>query len=181
MLPLLLAGLCLPPLAASRPTAGASVRPSTAPGYTITDLGNPTDSDVHEPLAISESGQVAGYHITSAGQLRPFVSQAGTLSHPLAGTELETFSAFASGITTAGHLVGGFRGQNAEGGFITRAFVKKGNEVTYLPDLGANTSQANAINNNGQVAGPCGRGPGDGVSGSGGAVRGRPVRARTWS
>lgn len=100
--------------------------------------------------AINGAGQVAGYYYPGAGGVRAF-TQVGGVDIDL-GTLGGNF-ATASGINSAGHIVG-FSALDDSSPWLAHAFLYADGVMHDLGTMeGASLSEATAINDNGQVAG----------------------------
>src|SRR5271165_3169696 len=121
-----------------------------ASGGTLTDIGD-LGGGFAVAYAINDAGQVVGSAVTADGSNHPFLYSngqmidLGTLGSPEGGAWWNS----AEGINNSGVVTG--YGYTATGGL--GAFIWSNGKMTQLPSLGADWTEAYAINSNGQVTG----------------------------
>ena len=126
-------------------------------GGSLQVIATASGGDSSIATGINDSGQVAGFAFNSGNSsYDAFLFSGGSMQDLGAGPSPYNFGSFAYGINNSGQVVGEFStGSSYPSGFGTRhAFLYSGGSMLDLGTLsGGTSSDANGINNLGQVVG----------------------------
>jgi probable HAF family extracellular repeat protein len=128
----------------------ASASQSTAQTYTITDLGTLPGNSVSKAYALNDAGEAAGVSETPTAAIATMFSSGRATSISTLGSSVS----FATAINVSGEIVG-WNSYDSNPNFDPQAFIYSNGSMLNInsPTLFPSGTEANGINNSGEVVG----------------------------